>query len=1684
MAHENAADYFSRAKSQLTGGAVLDFLRHNQFPAWVVLASNSLLELELAKLVVVDQDTIRQQEFRNRQVLALAQRLILSRQASLFLKLRPLWREFGSSDANCDRIEGAIQTALDNWPHEITKAGGSSTCLTFSTAHAVFIETLQEVANSDTAGVLGKAIRTSRLADERAHVGFPMVLCGNSNSSLRDGFWITPKASWTSKLDSEVEKRWNNLYRRAYSSTFGTEPSDNPDVSLPDWLQQLDWDVKTLESAGFALAMQMIARQAKVNLPYGVGFTGRWEDGQLRGVRDIGIKLQAAREAGVFLMFACADADQNESIPEPIEGARLVLLPDGLCLRDVVRYVNRVCADSGITEYRWREAEKRFSPTTLRFRLDRPEKFEDTIAKSLAGSRNPGDDNPDLPDVFRNGELCPFGFIGREQALKQLRDAVSTPPASRSLIPVLASPGSGKTTLLSRFASEQTPYPIWFSFRREEPLRRSLPQLQQALFDQIRERFCTIAMPTLDSTDAGLEEETRLKTLMTAVTGRVDILVDGIDEADNPQNVLKWLRTVPGIGYVIVGSQPQIFDRIKPIPIELINDTESGLADARLLIRSCADKFSTFDRLRSIGERLRENDWIDGLSTKSGGNLWILNDFLRAVERDNAGWWPSVPSEVPLSDNIVEYARILINLSLEDYPDSSDERSTVEMFLNFLSFLDDRSWAVADVRELTGTTSSGVSISAWSGSGLLTKSVRRVLEFNGSHCRFWSPLTQRAVQRNCEGIKKDVAKRFIGFIKKPHSAKELSEHLIERLSYLLTEVGDTKLTDRLLFKTSWLHRRLRMLVCQGQPVSTLSAELQSLIPSAPTKYTSKIVKMVDWLSGWGGAINKDGELIDQWWDSAGEVTKPFPRDTDSQKLSISKLRLLVPIVGSNIADQRYDVPWPTSARYHGASCEIFDEGTSYLVFSISQSYLCYGGLLVFRKTKQGYTRERFIRLSEDGHVFSLAPLQYPEVAALVRRHDGECELTVFDVTSGKTCVIKSDPRIISLASLRTDPTQLVVVHCEENEDKFSPARVSILDRQGQVTAEKSIPFVVSSLAYLIQAQEFTQITAENLDHFFSTIEIVPFAIDCFCLLGRYESDEKTEKRIKWYRIQNSLGSNQVVELQELELGQIQGACALPRDCLAVVHEEKETRDVILSVVNASVDVELKITLYKNPRMSDGGSISMHGDFMFFLTCRPAGWHERYGLIITSDYKSHEGVYAVQLEQEAIARKRTWEDFLALDKLEFSIPPERVASISEGRILSVFSAGSVVLGTDNKDIDRIERGAKSASPIELFGSRADGVLLIYADYGFQYAIPRSRSLATNDLSSETNIRITHDGWELTWDSESVLTGRKQGGPPVFSWSAADVFGETGERVRILDVIDRWPLGGIWVAVKHAREIVAILLSLDDQCVLPQKISIWYEKNRQDSDVEFQDASGSLLAYRIINSYPDPFDPNYDIDADHTGEFDFSFVKLIRLEHGQLESWFVPDEGTIEKYDPDEMYPVTRNTYRDYAFVTILYLAGGVSIVHRSGVGNTVFVHFPESGVIERPDLNISDRLMVLQRDDHGNEVFVHLASIIEQDGRWALSLCTLWIEASTELAKLLSSNEIDLVGEVLSWDHSEKYLALAYATGRIEIRCCRKPDTIVAVCYTVGQPHDVRLIHRDEGDFLAVLDDPLSWFQLP
>lgn len=67
--------------------------------------------------------------------------------------------------------------------------------------------------------------------------------------------------------------------------------------------------------------------------------------------------------------------------------------------------------------------------------------------------------------------------------------------------------------------------------------------------------------------------------------------------------------------------------------------------------------------------------------------------------------------------------------------------------------------------------------------------------------------------------------------------------------------------------------------------------------------------------------------------------------------------------------------------------------------------------------------------------------------------------------------------------------------------------------------------------------------------------------------------------------------------------------------------------------------------------------------------------------------------------------------------------------------------------------------------------------------------------------------------------------------------------------------------------------------------------------------------------------------------------------------------------------------------------------------------------------------------------------------------------------------------------VKCWARLRGHLALAYPSGRIEIRSERELDRVVAIGYTTAEPNAIAVLIRQEGTFLVVSAGDLVWFDI-
>ncbi len=453
--------------------------------------------------------------------------------------------------------------------------------------------------------------------------------------------------------------------------------------------------IQELDSAGLALALQRLAEIQHRTIPAGVGFTGRWEDGRLQSVAGIRAKLQAAREAGIFVLFACASQHDVEELrqqgPEP--GVTLILLQAGSSLDDIIVRVNTVCHDLGLTEYRWSHVI-------------------DGWRNDVRGRPHPRAKSQLLPDASK--ENCPVGFIGRERLLRELderKKEIETQGGSGHLA-LVGSPRSGKTTLLSHWifrpGSTWPRKPIWYSFQRERRDTRSWKNLEESLIDQINARFCvlfgtSVSQEILKAKHPPFPEF--LEAMNDSSQSRIDLVIDGLDEAfsDDRVDIADFLISFKPRGLRVVATQQAPAFRAFTNRIEIGGHTPENDADAMELLT----KFKRGSRgsMTSVGEV--------GSSVRPRG-IFGFSPTSCAGRGREARRWPESPDELPLTDDVNTYCKLIIEEIQASVKRGSGDSATSDReweklgkFLITLAALDPISWQIRDVLILAGLPAKG-----------------------------------------------------------------------------------------------------------------------------------------------------------------------------------------------------------------------------------------------------------------------------------------------------------------------------------------------------------------------------------------------------------------------------------------------------------------------------------------------------------------------------------------------------------------------------------------------------------------------------------------------------------------------------------------------------------------------------------------------------------------------------------------------------------------------------------------------------------------------------------------------------------------------------------------------------------------------------------------------------------------
>jgi len=575
--------------------------------------------------------------------------------------------------------------------------------------------------------------------------------------------------------------------------------------------------------------------------------------------------------------------------------------------------------------------------------------------------------------------------------------------------------------------------PVWFSFRNGRSDRRSLDNMGKALADQITARFSILALSggknAPGDTDDSSDWRRRIEAVTEATDARIDVVVDGIDEArDEGREILSYLQQFPGDGVVIVGTQPALIASIELERLELRTNTSSAHNDALDLIEQFANRFDGHDALQSIASRLRQDRWKRGLVERAGSNLWILTDFLSAVLSGHAAW-PDRPEDLPLSDDVGRYVRNLLNAVLDGCRDDGDrngDRKILNTFLAYLSFLGDRPWAVADVRRLAGDDIAGCDEATWSRNGLLSRKVKRLIDFNGNVVKFHSPFVREAVADNFQNYRRDVAERLVQVVRKADSSSDLLEFAVARLPTLLEEVRDPSLAGALLTDTPWMAERFAGFT-DGASIVPFLEELQALLRQAKGDPNESDLSpprdLFRTVNFWRATIESSPFAPAEWWPVLGTVIDAKVRQSRRPKVHAREPVLLAPATGYR--------PSAQSPDQQGVACGL-EVGTQERLVVARLG----GSVSVFARKGAHFTHEGGFAVA-GGTIMQLDPLEGWLILALVRNSqwEGDCSLFLLDLDAPVPHAIDGPPGLRSMTVLDATAGRARVVMILEGADK-------------------------------------------------------------------------------------------------------------------------------------------------------------------------------------------------------------------------------------------------------------------------------------------------------------------------------------------------------------------------------------------------------------------------------------------------------------------------------------------------------------------------------------------------------------------------------------------------------------------------------------------------------------------------
>jgi hypothetical protein len=982
---------------RLADGNVLQLLSHDGFDAAAHLLPLERIVAHLKRLAGppgAPAHADRLKVVARRNAMIVARRLLLGRYADELVALQNLWTTFGTpADVVLAAASGA-RTPRDYW--------STPGRITFSAAHAAFVTALAKVELADERGPLGQAVRLSPYhgADraerpgESLHTGFPAIL--GSASGLCSAVWVVPDAedgwpAWENgDRDPALAKlcaEWDELHAglKQMGEKRSEELSPVWQMNLPEWLVlhvlRSGGDAE-LPSAGLAVLMQCLAETRGESLPAGVGFTGRvtfgqrgrWEDVRVRGVNGIKEKALAAREAGIFLLFACRDGASGEPGP-PVPGVQIAWIDPESALEEVLRKVNTICSESGITEYR-----RRTSATRVLERL------------RAAGTER-GYASPLLPDAL-GPRSCPVGAAERVEELRELRQ-VRQQAKGRSLVFLVGGPRQGKTTLLSSwlFRSDDWPrLPAWYSLRRQSGATGPAAELRRAVMEQLEATHLVVRHPRHPDT---------LEALDRLTEDRVEVVIDGLDEVEPSQQIviLDFLRALSGSGIAVIGTQdiPVGYERagaqVKLSP---------NLIAAYHVIDGFARKFLECSRsaFHDVGLCLSSPAWREGLARQAGGNPWVLKEFLSAIDEGHWGW-PDSPEEARLTPDVRAYCGDVLKEVLAAAaiaPDAANVRALV----NGLALLDDRPWPLADALFLLGLPIDPTDLARWQQT-LAHRPLLRLLDIsaNGLQVRFRDATFREFFRADGDAIECGLLERMLSVLvseRLPDGTHlSLRDAAVREVAMHAIRIGEAAphLVRRLLLETDWAFLRLRSLVDAGLSIGEMVIELvklAALIRDQRKEERDAIDALRLSLLTWQEPIERGGADAAQWWQALAAVQQygMWKRQWTGEVREAS-LPLLAPIGGEE--GRGYQIQAHHIGHLGDAACELLD-----LTLVLTNQT---GHLLLFpfdaATRRYGEPARRWTGMKE---ILQLTPLGFRQVLVLGIDHDERKQLRLVDLDVG------------------------------------------------------------------------------------------------------------------------------------------------------------------------------------------------------------------------------------------------------------------------------------------------------------------------------------------------------------------------------------------------------------------------------------------------------------------------------------------------------------------------------------------------------------------------------------------------------------------------------------------------------------------------------------------------------------